>query len=200
MSLTRKMLKGMGLSEDQIDTIIEAHTETTDALKGQRDKYKDDAEKLVEVQRELEEAREKLTNTENDDWKAKHDHVKKEFDDYKTQIANNKTREAKVAAYKGLLADAGLKGDKLIDTVLRSVDLDAIEMEDGAIKDSADMLESIKSEWKDYISAEVTRGASVPVPPSNTGGTMTREDIMAIKDRGERQKAIADNINLFTEE
>ena len=35
MALTRKMLKGMGLTEEQIDTIIEGHDETVAALKDQ---------------------------------------------------------------------------------------------------------------------------------------------------------------------
>ena len=29
MSITRKLLKGMGLTEEQVDTIIEAHTPWT---------------------------------------------------------------------------------------------------------------------------------------------------------------------------
>lgn len=33
MALTRKLLKGMGLTEEQMDTIIEAHTDTVDGLK-----------------------------------------------------------------------------------------------------------------------------------------------------------------------
>ena len=32
MSITRKLLKGMGLTDEQVDTIIEAHTETVDGL------------------------------------------------------------------------------------------------------------------------------------------------------------------------
>ncbi len=32
MSITRKMLKGMGLTEDQQDTILEAHTETVNDM------------------------------------------------------------------------------------------------------------------------------------------------------------------------
>ena len=40
MSLTRKMLKAMGIEDEKIDQIIEAHTETVDALKEQRDGYK----------------------------------------------------------------------------------------------------------------------------------------------------------------
>ena len=33
MALTRKMLKAMGIEDDKIDQIIEAHTETVDGLK-----------------------------------------------------------------------------------------------------------------------------------------------------------------------
>ena len=37
MSLTRKMLKAMGIEEEKIDQIIEAHSETVDSLKAVRD-------------------------------------------------------------------------------------------------------------------------------------------------------------------
>ena len=43
MALTRKMLKAMGIEDEKIDQIIEAHTETVDALKVERDQYKEDA-------------------------------------------------------------------------------------------------------------------------------------------------------------
>ena len=39
MALTRRFLKGMGLTEEQVDTIIEAHTEVTDGLKEQINQY-----------------------------------------------------------------------------------------------------------------------------------------------------------------
>ena len=52
MALTRNMLKGMGLTDEQVSAIIDAHTDTTDALKAQRDQYKADAEKLPAVQKE----------------------------------------------------------------------------------------------------------------------------------------------------
>ena len=53
MALTRKLLKGMGLTDEQVDTIIEAHTDTVDGLKEDINKYKGDAEKLPTVQKEL---------------------------------------------------------------------------------------------------------------------------------------------------
>ena len=53
MALTRKLLKGMGLTDEQVDTIIEAHTDTVDGLKADVSKYKSDAEKLPGVQKQL---------------------------------------------------------------------------------------------------------------------------------------------------
>ena len=53
MSLTRKSLKAMGLTDEQVDSIIEMHTDTVDGLKEQVNTYKADAEKLPNVQKEL---------------------------------------------------------------------------------------------------------------------------------------------------
>lgn len=36
MSITRKLLKGMGLTEEQQDTILEAHTTTLKDIKKER--------------------------------------------------------------------------------------------------------------------------------------------------------------------
>ena len=52
MAMTRKFLKAMGIEEEKIEQIIEAHTETVNALKEERDKFKGDAEKLPTVQKE----------------------------------------------------------------------------------------------------------------------------------------------------
>ena len=51
MALTRKLLKGMGLTNEQVDTIIEAHTDTVDGLKADVSKYKSDAESLQALKR-----------------------------------------------------------------------------------------------------------------------------------------------------
>ena len=94
MALTRKLLKGMGLTEEQMDTIIEAHTDTVDGLKSDLARYKADAEKLPGVQAELE----NLKAKGDDGWKDKHDKVKKEFDDYKREQMQKETKSAKESA------------------------------------------------------------------------------------------------------
>lgn len=53
MALTRKLLKGMGLTEEQMDTIIEAHTDTVDELKTDLARYKADAKSSPEYRRSL---------------------------------------------------------------------------------------------------------------------------------------------------
>ena len=132
MALTRKLLKGMGLTEEQMDTIIEAHTDTVDGLKSDIARYKADAEKLPGVQAELE----TLKAKGDDGWKDKHDKVKKEFDDYKREQLQKETKSAKEAAYRELLKSAGIS-EKRIDAVLKVTDLTSVELEDGKIKNAA---------------------------------------------------------------
>ena len=46
MALTRAMLKGMGLTDEQIGAIIEEHTNVTGGLKDQIKALKESADKL----------------------------------------------------------------------------------------------------------------------------------------------------------
>jgi len=189
MALTRKLLKGMGLTEEQIDSVIDAHTETVDALKTQIKTYEADAKKLPDVQRELD------TYKNGTDWKAEHDKVKQEFDNFKTEVAGKEALAAKQAAFRKLLAAENIP-DKFHDRIVKMTDFDAVEMDGNAIKDEAKQRESIKTEWGEYAATVETKGAKPETPPS--GKTqMTKAEILAIKDTSERQKAIADNLNLF---
>ena len=196
MALTRKLLKGMGLTEEQMDTIIEAHTDTVDGLKSDLARYKADAETLPGVKAELE----TLKAKGDDGWKDKHDKVKKEFDAYKQEQMQKETKSAKESAYRELLKSAGIS-EKRIDSVLKVTDLSAVELlEDGKIKNADDLKKSIKEEWADFVVTTKQKGADTKDPPANNGGAMSRDDIFKIKDASERQAAIAANLNLFGKE
>ena len=203
MSLTRKMLKAMGIEEDKIEQIIEAHTETVSALKDERDSYKEDAEKLADVQKELNTAKEKIAKHGDGETvsKTEFDELKKEYEDYKKDITAKETRTAKVNAFRELLKAAGVS-DKRFDTVIKVSDIDGIELDkDGKIKDADKLTESVKTEWADFIVQTQTTGAKTATPPSNGGsGVKTRDDIMKITDRQQRREAIAQNMNLFVKE
>lgn len=193
MAFTRKMLKAYGIEDNIIEQIMDAHVEVVDALKAERDGYKTDAEKLPGVQKELD-----TLKASGGDWRSKYEKEHTDFETYKTEIGTRDAKAAKVNAYRTQLREAGIP-EKKHDAILRVADLDSIEMgEDGtSFKDSSAVLDGIKTEWAEFIPTVTKTGAAVATPPSSDGTGVTRESIMAIKDRTERRKAIAENMNLF---
>ena len=201
MSLTRKMLKAMGIEEEKIDQIIEAHSETVDSLKADRDSYKEDAEKLKDVQKELDELKAKG----DDGWKEKHDRLKDEFDKYKTDVQAKETKAAKEAAYRAVLKDANLS-EKGIEKAIKYAEWDKIELgEDGKLKGANDHIKAAREEWAEYVTTTTTTGAKTSTPPANNGGSkLTKAEIYARDEHGryklstaERQKALAENPELL---
>ena len=163
MSLTRKMLKAMGIEEEKIDQIIEAHSETVDSLKADRDSYKEDAEKLKDVQKELDDLKAKG----DDGWKEKHDRLKAEFDQYKNDVQAKETKAAKEAAYRAILKDANLS-EKGIEKAVKYADWDKIELgEDGKLKGANDHIKAVREEWAEYVTTTTTTGAKTSTPPAN---------------------------------
>ncbi len=197
MGFSRKMLKAMNIEEDKIEQIIDAHSETVDALKADRDAYKEDAAKLAAVQKELDELKAKG----DDGYKAKYEAEKAAHDALKADIAAKETKQAKTDAYRELLKGANID-EKRIATILRAEapTIDKIELDaDGKIKNAEQYTQSIKSDWADFIVTQSAKGTNTATPPANGGAasTKTKEDILKIKDAGERQKAIAENPTLF---
>ena len=198
MAFTRKMLKVMGIEEEKIDEIIDAHREVTDALKEDRDKYKADAEKLTDVQKKYDDLKKEVDSKEGDSYKEKYDKEHKAFEEYKAGVESERTKANKTQAYRELLKKAGVS-DKRIDSVLKVTAIDEIELDDdGKIKDADKVVEDIKSEWSEFIVTESQRGAGTENPPRNVGGSkMTKADIYKKDDHGryvlstaERQKAL----------
>ena len=195
MALSRKLLKGMGLTDEQVDTIIEAHTDTVDGLKADVSKYKTDAEKLSDVQKELDELKAKG----DDGWKEKYDNLKGEFDKYKTDVQEKETHNKKVEAYKAILKDANLS-EKGIEKAVKYAEWDKIELgEDGKLKGANDHIKAVREEWAEYVTTTTTTGAKTSTPPANNGGKTgkTKEEIMAIRDPAVRQAEIAKNPEAF---
>lgn len=171
MSLTRKMLRAMGIEDEKIDQIIEAHAETVDALKEEKNNYKADAEKLSDVQKKLDDMIKAAETNDNDHWETEYNALKQEFDAYKTDQQNKEIYATKKTAFKQLLKNIGIS-EKRVDAVVKVSDLDSIELEsDGKIKDADKVSEKLKSEWSDFIIQQEQRGADIIDPPENTNGS-----------------------------
>ena len=171
MALTRKGLLAAGLTENQVDFVMEGHTETVDGLKEERDRYKADAEKLPVVQKELDE----LKGKGDDGYKEKYESEHKAFEDYKTSVAAEKTTAAKEKALSDVLLKIGIS-EKRISSVARLAKgdglLDKLELDEkGAIKDYDKLETSLKESYSDYIVTTSTKGANTPNPPAGNGGS-----------------------------
>lgn len=208
MGFSRKYLKALDIEDAKIDQIIEAHTEVTDALKADRDEYREKAEAAADIQKKLDamtKERDKLQIKLDDDasYKAKYDAEHQAFEDYKKGVDADKVKTNKVNAYKALLKKAGVKdtdNGKRYNDIVRITDFDAIELDDsGNIKDADTVVENIKSEWSGFIATTKQTGADTETPPANNHGDkkMTIEEIDAIKDTAARQKAMAENHELY---
>lgn len=197
MALTRKLLKGMGLTDEQVDTIIEAHTDTVDGLKADLNKYKGDAEKLPGVQRELDDLKAKG----DDGWKDKHDAVKREFDNYKNEQTAKETKAAKEKAVRAYFEGKHIEGANL-NLAMRScgAEIDALELDGDKIKDTKALDALVAGDFAGLVTNTTVQGAKTVTPPVNTGGAgtgKTKAEIMSIKDPVERQSEIAKNPGLF---
>ncbi len=200
MAFTRKFLSAMGIEAEKVDEIINAHIEVVDGLKEERDNFKKDAEKLADVQKQLDKANDKLAKNGEGETVAKEDYdkLKKEYDDYKADITAKNTRTEKENAFRELLKSVGVS-EKRFNAIIKVSDIDSLELDkDGKIKDAEKHTENVKSEWADFIETTTTQGAQTANPPANNGKqTMTKKDIMAIKDYNERVSAIEKHPELF---
>lgn len=196
MALTRKLLKGMGLTDEQVDTIIEAHTDTVDGLKADVSKYKTDAEKLSDVQKELDDLKAKG----DDGWKEKHDKLKGEFDKYKGDIEAKETKANKEKAVRAFYESKGITG-KNLEIAMRGsrAEIDDIELDGDKIKDNSALDALVKGDFSGLVATTTTKGANTANPPANngTGTGKTREEILAIKDGSVRRAEMAKNPHLF---
>lgn len=175
MSLTRAMLKGMGLTDEQVGAIIEEHTSVTDALKEQRDKFKSESEKVPSLEKDLENLRtefdEYKKNSNQDDWKEKYNKEHEDFESYKNEIANKELISKTRDAYKKLLSECNV-GEKHVDSILRVTDFKDMKLNEDGTLDNADRLkEKIADDWSGFISSKETRGANVETPPANNNSS-----------------------------
>lgn len=190
MALERKDLRAI-LEDETVDVsgkmkkILDMlHTET-DALQNQLDDAK---AATAKAEKERDAAANGKTIAE------------KALTDYKAQQTQRDAHAAKEAKFRELLKSAGVL-DKYADRVVRlsGEDIDKLELDDkGNVKDAKKHADSLKADWSDFVGTTTTTGAKVDNPPTNAGSKMTKDQIFAIKDAGERQAAIAANADLFT--
>ena len=177
MALTRKLLKGMVLTDEQVETIIEAHTETTDGLKNQLNQYKADAEKLPGVQKELDD----LKAAGDGGYKAKYEAEKSAHDAYKQQIAGEKQKAQDDKDIAAIIKEAGVERESFQRLILNSFDRQTLKRgADGAITNRAELVELVRTQNPDCIPTTETKGTPPANPPSGNKTPITREQLKSM--------------------
>lgn len=182
---------------DAIAKLVKAISTTVGNEFVDKSRYKAKLDEIDELQGKLQTAEDSVTTAEK--WKVKYEAAKQDLANLKAEQAKKDTRTAKETAYRALLKAAGVS-EKRIEAVLKVSNVDGVELDDkGQIKGADKLSEAIKTEWADFIPTTHTKGAPTSTPPVNNESkpTMTKEQIMGIKDPVARQSAIAKNMDLF---
>ena len=197
MALSRKSLKAMGLTDEQVDSIIEMHTETVDGLK---DKLKAAEAKAADYDDVVKE-RDDLKAAAGEDYKKKYEDERKAFSDYKKDQEAKATAAVRDKAVEAYFEGKNITGEnkKLAMRAARE-EINALVMDGEKIKDTASLDKLVENELKGLVVKTSKNGAPTVTPPKSGGGKiMTREEIYKKDDKGRyvldaaaRQKALAD--------
>lgn len=202
MALTRSFLNGMGLAPEQVAAIIEAHTDTVEALKTQRDEYKESADKAAEIQKQLDEANAKLNdNNSNAEWESKYNELQSTFDAYKEEQTKARELEIKTNSYIKALKDSGVSEkaiDLIIDGSKAKETIEGLEIaEDGTIKGIEELTTAIKTDYAGFITSSETHGANTDTPPGTDANGGISKEQFAKMGYTERTKLFNENRELY---
>lgn len=167
MAFTRKYLASLNLENDKIDAIIEAHTEVTDALKADITKYKTEADKIPDLEKQVKEAEQHKADAEK--YKKDYEAEKAAHDKLKSDNAAQAETAKKTAALKKLLKENSYH-DKGLDKIVKYTDLKSLELdENGNFKDAEKIMANIEGEWGEY-KGKTEKFEHVPQNQPNNGG------------------------------
>ena len=168
MAFTRKFLKALGLEEEKIEEIMDAHVEVVDALKNERDTYKENADKYADTQKELD-----TLKASGGDWQQKYEKEHSDFEAYKTAQTEKEETATKDSLYRELLKNTKVS-EKRIDAIMKLTDVKALKLTDGKLDGVEELTENIKKDWADFIVIEGTEGAGTETPPD--GGSAAKKN------------------------
>lgn len=161
---------GEAYTDDIAGKLISQHRAVVDRIRDELDsanqnagKYKADAEKLEEVQKELDALK-------KDDWKTKYENEKKAHDDYKAKVTRDAETAKIKAAFKKLLIEEKIS-EKTLEAVLNATDYSKMKLkEDGTLDGVEDLKKDIDTRWGGFKVQTRQRGERVDNPPAGAPG------------------------------
>ena len=176
MSLTRAYLKSLGLEEEKISSIIEAHSETVSALNQRyselETRYNDakqSADQLPELQKELE-------TMKKEDFRTKYESEKSAHEALKESLAKKESRAACEKAVRAYYIGKSIKGDNLTIAKLG---------EDGTIADTKVLDKLVEGDFRPLVDTGVkTVSSGGTLAPRGNAPAPTPSSVMNSLIRG----------------
>lgn len=161
-----------------------------------RDAWKQRAETAEETLKGFEGKDLDAMQKEIDDWKEK---ATKAESEYNAKMAEHEKQELLKEAF----ADVKFTSESAKKAIMSQIS-DGVTVKNGRLIGFNDLLEDARksdaSAFVDEAQANLEQNKAKFTDKMNNGGktgTMTKDEIMQIKDKGERQAAIAKNLSLF---
>ena len=156
MSLSRTDLKLIGLNDDQISSVIAAHSETVSALKQKyaelETRYnsaKESADQLPAIQKELDDLK-------KSDFKSKFEAEQSAHNALKESISREKAHTAKEKAVRAYYEGKNIKGNNLT-IAMRGTNLDRLQLDDsGNLADTAALDALVDGDFKPLVTTHRT--------------------------------------------
>lgn len=129
---------------------------------------------------------------ERDDWKRQAEDSKK---DYEAKIAEHEKNELLKEAF----AEIEFTSESAKKAIMKDIS-ESVSVKNGKLIGFSDLIEEAKKTDANAFANKQNPPAHFTKPNENNSGgdkPTTRESILSIKDKSERQKAIAENISLF---
>lgn len=129
---------------------------------------------------------------ERDDWKRQAEDSKK---DYEAKIAEHEKDELLKEAF----AEIEFTSESAKKAIMKDIS-ESVSVKNGKLIGFSDLIEEAKkTDANAFVNKQNPKAYFTKPNENNSGGDKpaTRESILSIKDRSERQKAIAENISLF---
>lgn len=162
----RKVAKecGVELPKEMEDALVQCHLDA-------RDVY---AEKQVRLYEEKHQKEAPVNVKDTPEYKE----LETDFKNYKADQEALHLKARKIADYgEKVLKPAGVPPERW-DAIIRLTDIDAMEYGDTGLADIDHLIESVKTEWADYIPTVTNVGAETANPPANSATrTFTRDEI-----------------------
>lgn len=176
MALTRKFLNSLKLEEAVIESIIEAHGETVDALKKQRDDAIAEAGTVSAITQERDQLKQQVETLTRQGGDAAR--VQAEFDAFKQQVEADKLNVRKTAALHSVMQEAGIARARYRDDLIRGWDLSAVDLDEhDQVTNKEALLDNLRTNYSEYIAVETTTGVPPLSPPPNPSNTYTRDNL-----------------------